>query len=229
MTAALAALALAAAAGPRTAVMDVHLGAGVEGSLGAYLTQVLASEVAERSGAQPVVSADLTAMLGLEKQRELLGCEGSDACAAEIAGALGADRIVSASVAAAGANYLVTASLLDGAHARPIARATRMCAKDNAAVEVALRAVAAQLYAAPPAPEAKSAPLARGTWAALAGGVAAALVGGGAWAGTTAMSEAQANDADAALLRAHLADGLYAGALVALGAAGFLWFTRPAP
>ena len=99
---------------PKIAVLDVRLGAGVDAALGPYLTQVLAKEVAERTGAFPLVSADVTAMLGFERTRQTLGCAGDDSqCLAELTAALGVQQVVTASVALSEGRYLVTASLID--------------------------------------------------------------------------------------------------------------------
>src|SRR5207253_2575069 len=63
----------------------------------------------------------------------------------------------------------------------------------------------------------------RRTWAVVAGGGALALGGAGAIVGANALSQAHAGS-PTALARAHLADGLFAAAVLAAGAGAYLWF-----
>src|SRR3954466_9773396 len=111
------------AAPPKIAVLDARTGPGVDPALGAYLAQVLAKEVEERTGASPLVSADVTAMLGFERNKRMLGCTEEDSeCVAEIVGALGVQEVLASSVAISGGRYLISMSLLDSRHARPLKR-----------------------------------------------------------------------------------------------------------
>lgn len=59
-----------------------------------------------------VSQADIKAMISVEKQKDLMGCD-SSACFAEIGGALGAERIVAGSLGRVGALYVVTIRLID--------------------------------------------------------------------------------------------------------------------
>ena len=80
-------------------------------ALGPYLAQILAKEVADRTGAAPLVSADVTAMLGFERNKRMLGCSEEDSqCLAEITGALGVDQVLASSLALSGGRYLLTGS-----------------------------------------------------------------------------------------------------------------------
>ena len=111
------------AAAPKIAVLDVRTGAGVDPALGPYLAQVLAKEVADRTGASPLVSADVTAMLGFERNKRMLGCTEEDSqCLAEITGALGVEQVLASSVSVSSGRYLLAMSLLDSRKARPIKR-----------------------------------------------------------------------------------------------------------
>src|SRR5437762_14187235 len=94
----LVALALLAAP-PKIAVLDARTGPGVDPALGPYLAQVLAREVQSRTGAAPLVSADITAMLGFERNKRMLGCEEDTECLAEITGALGVTEVLASTVA----------------------------------------------------------------------------------------------------------------------------------
>jgi hypothetical protein len=229
-------LALLVAASPSIAVLDVRTGAGVDPSLGPYLAQVLAQEVEAYTHAAPLVSADVTAMLGFERNKRMLGCSEEDSqCLAEITGALGVQQVLATSLAVAGGKYLVSMSLLDARRGRSLKRFAETVALDNDPLVQAVRRGAAEIFgtrsavpeAAAPAPQGFKGP-SRRTWALIAGGGAVALAATGAVVGIVALSAANRGD-PVARPRAHLADILYGTALLAGGAATYLWFTsRPA-
>jgi hypothetical protein len=73
------------------------------------LTAVLFDEL---SPYKVVSVADINAQLGLEKMKQIAGCD-SASCAAEIAGSLGAQRILSGSVGRVGKVFLVSLTLID--------------------------------------------------------------------------------------------------------------------
>lgn len=225
-------LALLLAASPSIAVLDVRVGAGVDPSLGPYLAQVLAQEVEARTRVAPLVSADVTAMLGFERNKRMLGCGDEDMeCLAEITGALGVQQVLASSLAVAGGKYLVSLSLLDARRARPLKRTAETAPLDNDALVRVVRRSAWQVFggAEPPAevsaPAAATAGPSRRTWALIAGGGAVALAGTGAVIGATALSAARSGDSGTARPRAHLADLLFGAALIAGGAGAYLWFS----
>ena len=230
-------LALLIAAGPSVAVLDVRVGAGVDPALGPYLAQVLAQEVETRTHNAPLVSADVTAMLGFERNKRMLGCSEEDSqCLAEITGALGVQNVLATSLAVAGGRYLVSLSLLDARRARPLKRTAHTVPLDNDALIIAVRHAAWEMFGgAEPVPPAVIAPAAgptlpsRRTMAWIAGGTAIALAGVGTWAGITALSAANDGNEATARPRSHLADIMFGTAILAGGAATYLWFTsRPA-
>jgi len=226
-------LALLLAAAPKIAVLDARTGPGVDPALGPYLAQVLAKEVESRTGASPLLSADVTAMLGFERNKRMLGCSEEDSeCLAEITGALGVAEVLASSVAIAGGRYLVSMSLLDPRRARPLKRTAESAPLDQDALVDVVRRSAWQMFGGPepavaaPAPAASWRP-ARRTWALAAGGGAIALAGIGAIVGANALSQAH-DGSPTALPRAHVADALFAAAVVAAGAGAYLWFSSPA-
>lgn len=238
-------LATAAAPTPKIAVLDVRLASGVDAALGPFLTQVIAGEVADRTGSSPLVSADIRDLLGFERQKQMLGCSEDDSsCLAEIGGALGVSRVVAASVSVSGERYLVTISLLDTQKARPLGRAAESTAHDHDSLITTVRWSVYKLFGgAPPAqprtsasPQAAAVPAAakaspanaRRTWALVAGGASIVLAGTAAALGISALSTARSGDGSAKP-RAHLADALYAGAIVCAGVGVSLWIAgRPA-
>ncbi len=219
-------LVVAAAAAPKIAVLDVRMGPGVDPAMGPYLTQMIASEVAQRTGTAPVVSADIAAMLGFERKKQMLGCSEDDSsCLAEISGALGVQRVVATSVAASGQRYLVTMSLLDAQKARSLARDFESSPRDDDDLVKALRWSAYRIFGGPaptaplpPPPQ----PWTRRNWSWVAGGAAVALAAGGTLFGASALSAAKKGD-PVARTRAHAADALYLGSALCAGGAIYLW------
>jgi hypothetical protein len=224
-------LALLLLAAPlKIAVLDARTGPGVDPALGPYLAQILAQEVQSRTGAAPLLSADVTAMLGFERNKRMLGCTEEDsACLAEITGALGVQEVLASSVAIAGGRYLVSMSLLDPRHARPLKRTAESAPIDHDALLLVVRRSAWEIFGGPepvivaPAQTTAWRPTRR-TWALVAGGGALALGGAGAIVGANALSQAHAGS-PTALSRAHLADALFGVAVLAAGAGAYLWFT----
>jgi len=142
----------------RVAVLDVQAtGAGdrktVEG-----LSPLLASEVARRPGLTVVAGSDLRALVGFERQRQLLGCtEGS--CLTEIAGALGVAYLVSSECSKVGSTWLLSLTLLDAGKALALKRLTRRAYTDDSLVDEAVRAVDELLTALPGAAEPRPRPV----------------------------------------------------------------------
>jgi hypothetical protein len=256
-------LALLLAAGPaaapkKIAVLDVRAGPKVDAALGPYLTQVLAGEVARRTGTSPLVSADLKALLGFEKTRRNFGCDEEEgtACIAELAGALGADEVINTQLLTSDgpdgkpARYLLTTSRLDAHKATPIARdAQSVVFGDNAALEAAVRRAASQLYPVgaavadePPTTKVSAASLPRAPSEAtstapapahrtvtwIAAAGTAALAAGAAITGAAALSSANAGHASARTT-AHAADALWVGAALCAGLTAWLWSGDGAP
>ncbi len=93
------------------AVLNIQ-GTGVELSLLPTLTEVLTVEV-DNLGMYKVVSGrDVEAMLGFEKQKDIIGCTDA-ACLAEIGGALGVDRIVASHIGKVGDTFVVNIKLIN--------------------------------------------------------------------------------------------------------------------
>jgi hypothetical protein len=107
-------LATGAKAGKKLGVVVlplVPLG-GVPKETAQLLGDALAGELRRRAGVAVMTQADVAALLGVEKTRQMLGC--SDAgCMAEIGGALGADRVVHGSLGRVGDSLIVNLSALD--------------------------------------------------------------------------------------------------------------------
>jgi hypothetical protein len=85
---------------------------GVPKETAQLLGDALAGELRRRPGISVLTQADVAALLGIEKTRQMLGCADSG-CMAEIGGALGADRVVHGSLGRVGESLVVNLSALD--------------------------------------------------------------------------------------------------------------------
>lgn len=156
----------AAGSRARIAVMDVRNVQGVAEGTAAILTDIVASDVA-RAGNDVISRSDIAAMLGFEKQKQVLGCAEETSCLAEIGGALGVDFMLTGQVGQIGTQYRISLLLVDSRKARVAARAAEFCEKnEDALVRAAQSAVRQLLEAVAPAPAAAPPPAPAGASAA---------------------------------------------------------------
>ena len=149
---ALAALPAAAADSAKVvkiAVLDARASGTADPKLVGGLDPLVAAEVSGGTTAQVSSGADLRAMIGFEKQKELMGC-GDSSCLAEIGGALGVDYLMSIDVSLVGGTWLVSASIVEIAKARPIGRVVKRADAETKLVDTAIAAVAEAIAFLPP-------------------------------------------------------------------------------
>jgi len=103
------------AAGPQ-----VKLGApglsklGLSADQANFFNNHLVTRLSEREWLKVVSPDDFAAVLGLERQKELLGCtDAQSSCVAELAGALGVDGIVTGQVAKIGKSFQLNVKVID--------------------------------------------------------------------------------------------------------------------
>lgn len=150
-----AALPLAAAAAParvKVAVMDVKNVQGVPEGTAIILTDIVVSEVA-KSRVDVVSKGDIAAMIGFEKEKQILGCSDDSKCLAEIGGALGVDYMLTGQVGLIGSRYRISLLLVDSKKAKVAARSARFCDRNEDALAQAAQETVAELLAAIPRPE----------------------------------------------------------------------------
>ncbi len=127
----------------KVAVLDIKVVGAVDPQELQGLSALIASE-ASKGPARVISGADLSALLGFDRQKKLLGCsEGS--CLAEIGGALGVDYLLTSEVSRVGKLYLLSLTLLDVARAQALQRLTRRAQSAEALVDVTIEAVGAIL------------------------------------------------------------------------------------
>ena len=85
---------------------------GVEPALGSAWENHFATRLAA-TGLQVTSSRDLQQLLGLERQKQLLGCaEEASSCTAELSGALGVDALVTGNITHSGTGFIATVRVL---------------------------------------------------------------------------------------------------------------------
>jgi hypothetical protein len=110
-------------------VLQPEAGEGVTAGTAKAIGAAATGEVRKR-GLSALTPDDVQAMLGVERQKQLLGCSESN-CLAEIGGALGAQFIVTSSVAKLGESWLVHLRLLDAEKAQVVRESDRRIKKGN--------------------------------------------------------------------------------------------------
>lgn len=113
-----------AAAPVKVAFLGIKAEDGVAAAKVASLSEYVQSELASLGPYQVIGPDEIQSLVGLEKERQLLGCSDSS-CVTEIAGALGVDRALMGSVGRLGDALLLNLSLVDVPHARVVARVGR--------------------------------------------------------------------------------------------------------
>jgi hypothetical protein len=144
---------------PKLAVLDLSPGAGVDATLTAPMVEAITGEVQRRGFFDVMSQRDIATLLGVERQRQLSGCnEQSSSCLAELSGALGARFVLSGTLARLGEAYQLTLNALDTQKAQPLGRSTKL-AKDLETLQLLIPyAVAEATATPPPAPPSKVLP-----------------------------------------------------------------------
>lgn len=90
-----------------------------------YLSQQFFSH-----GIRVTTQSEIGAMIGLERQKQLLGCEDQSTCFAELAGALGVDGVITGNLAKLDDAYAITVKILAAKDGAPIlAESARVSSK----------------------------------------------------------------------------------------------------
>ena len=240
---------------PRVAVLDFTDISGRDAATARLLTQVASSEVAAFHSFELITSQSIAAVLGVEKQKQLLGCNDNSACLAEIGGALGASYLVSGQVGRLGRRFRLDVTLVDAERSKVLAskgdffddegslgegvgKLVRQAFSDAKLVD--LQPVAASAATPPVAEAAKPAPGEVShvpSYVAFGVGGVAAVVGivftglaikdyGAITTATPAHDPSRSHQ----LTEARIADVSWAGAIIAGGVGAGLWFMAgPSP
>lgn len=158
---------------PKLLVSALTPGGGAEGALVSGFTDALTDAVSRAGLFEVLSSHDVAALLGMERQKALLGCA-STQCMMELSDALGARFMMTGSLTRLGEVWQLSLTTLDSQKGTPIGRATRL-ASSLAALQAQLPYAVAEATGAPPPPSpSRALPitlLAVGGAAIIAGGV----------------------------------------------------------
>lgn len=121
----LAALPAVAAPRPRLAFLGLHGDESVPEPFVRSVSEFTQSQVASLGDYEVIGLGDIDSLLGLERKKQLLGCDADTSCLTEIGGALGVERALTANVSRVGDSVLLNFSLLDVPAARVVGRVGR--------------------------------------------------------------------------------------------------------
>lgn len=136
----------------RMAVLEVKA-AGVDQKQVEALSALVASDAASFP-VKVIAGSDLQAVLGFERQKQLLGCTDSN-CLAELGGALGVEYLLLTEVGLAGGRWLITVNLLDAVKGTSLKRLTKKTKSQSDLVDLTSEAVAEVMNALPVKAQAK--------------------------------------------------------------------------
>lgn len=152
-------LALGATEKPRLAVLDLQPN-GAPPEVAAALTEAITQEATRRGFFEVMSSSDIRTLIGVERQKELLGCsDAATSCTAELAGALGARFVLSGSLSKLGDALQLTLQTLDTSKAQPIARSVRIASEVRELVDQLPSAVAEATATPLPQPPSRALPI----------------------------------------------------------------------
>lgn len=116
----------------RIAVTRLTARVGIDQQTADLFADALVAELRKRPNLAVTDRNDIIAVIGVEKEKSLLGCEG-DSCMAELGGALGVERIVHGTVGRIEKSLLVNLTLVDTKAARPVTIGERLKSNSNEA------------------------------------------------------------------------------------------------
>jgi hypothetical protein len=121
---------------------------GIEAAKGPLLDDMLLTELSKRTprAIRLIGARDVTAVLGMESQKQLAGCTESS-CLIEIGNALGASHLLSVSLGRIGKQVVLNGTLLDVKHADAVYRDTLYLGETEDALIDGVRKLATGLVA----------------------------------------------------------------------------------
>ena len=133
---------------PRLLVQEFTV-RGVDPAIAEAITDGVGPEIDRRGYFRTLTSKDVQTILGLERQKQLLGCspEGSN-CLAELAGALGAPFVLSGTLSKIGPSLQLSMQLLDVSRSQVVARSIRIT-RDEGASSAAVAGLRRRLHQPP--------------------------------------------------------------------------------
>jgi TolB-like protein len=216
---------------PKLAVTEIRAPTG-DAQLTALLSEMALTEASASGSFSVIGQSDVAAMLGLERQRQMLGCSDSSECFAEIGGALGADYLLVGTAGQLGALWRIDLKLVEVRKRSVASRAGESIEPKPELLAAAIQRCVRQVMAGfePPVASGRrnAGWIVAGAGAAcLAGGVAFGLLSRSAWsdmkdAEAVGAAAAWTRSRDAVKTRALAADILYGVGLAGAGTGAWL-------
>jgi len=108
----------------------------VEPKLASFLSDHLSQQLALQPGFKVTTQDQMAAVLGLERQRQLLGCGDQTSCTAEMLGALGSDALLMGSVANVGGRFVLNLKVVGARSAEALSLVSATCDSEDELIRV---------------------------------------------------------------------------------------------
>src|SRR3990167_8754083 len=136
---------------PRLLVQEFTV-RGVDAAIAEALTDGIGPEIDRRGYFRSLTTKDVQTILGVERQKQLLGCsDDQSSCLSELAGALGAPYVLGGTISQIGPSLQLSMQLLDVAKSQVVARSIRI-ARDVETLRQLLPWAVAEATATPAPP-----------------------------------------------------------------------------
>lgn len=109
----------------RIAVTGLSSAGEVDPKVAEAIGESVTAEVAARGYFEPISAGEIATLLGVERQKQLLGC-GDDSCMTEVASALGAPYVMSGSLTKLEGIFQLNLQVIDSQKARTLGRSTKI-------------------------------------------------------------------------------------------------------
>lgn len=106
----------------------------IDNANGEFYLDYFAKQI-ELRGIRVTTNKEISALVGFERQRQLLSCNEGSSCLAELAGALGVDGIITGSLAKVGKNYVLNIKVVDN-EARSLAVYSERAKNEDALLDM---------------------------------------------------------------------------------------------
>jgi TolB-like protein len=135
---------------PRLIVLGLTAAGGVDAALADSFTETLAAEISRTQLFEVTSQKDIATALGIERQKQLLGCSTeASTCMTELADAFGARFVLTGSITKLGDVYQLNLQTQDTSKTQTLGRATRL-ANDLVSLRNVLPFAIAEATATPP-------------------------------------------------------------------------------
>ena len=145
---------------------------GVDAATAESISDGVGPEIDRRGYFRSLTSKDVQTILGLERQKQLMGCAEASSCLTELAGAMGAPYLLSGTISQIGPSLQLSMQMIDVSKSQVVARSIRI-ARDAETLRQLLPWALAEATATPPPPRPSKVP----GFAFIGAGSAAAAVG----------------------------------------------------